>query len=314
MKYAICNETFLDWPFERAMAFAAECGYTGIEFAPFTMASDAREISPARRVEVRRQAAAAGLDVVGLHWLLAKTNGYYLTSPEAEVRRRTADYVRELARLCGDLGGRLMIFGSPLQRNILPGVTPDEAFDYAAQVVQDALPVLEQTGVTLCMEPLGPAEGNFLNQAADAVRLIEKINHPNCRLILDCKAMSSEATPIPEAGPAERQAPGALPRQRSQQARPRLRRARLRADPQDAQRRQLPGLGLGGSLRLQPGRRATGPREHREFAPRRGSIVAIFMPLAICATGGEPPVRSIAVLDTHWWLAPPVARSELLAG
>ncbi len=198
MKFAICNETFLDWPFERAMAFAAECGYTGIEFAPFTMASDAHEISPARRVEVRRQAAAAGLDVVGLHWLLAKTNGYYLTSPEAEVRRRTSDYVRELARLCGDLGGRLMIFGSPLQRNILPGVTPDEAFDYAAQVVQDALPVLEQTGVTLCMEPLGPAEGNFLNQAADAVRLIEKINHPNCRLILDCKAMSSEATPIPE--------------------------------------------------------------------------------------------------------------------
>ena len=45
MKFAICNETFLDWPFERAFEFAAECGYTGVEFAPFTMAPDAREIS-----------------------------------------------------------------------------------------------------------------------------------------------------------------------------------------------------------------------------------------------------------------------------
>ena len=51
-------------------------------------------------VAMLRQAAAAGLQVVGLHWLLAKTNGYYLTSPEAEVRRRTSDYVGELARLC----------------------------------------------------------------------------------------------------------------------------------------------------------------------------------------------------------------------
>ena len=91
-----------------------------------------------------------------------------------------------------------MIFGSPQQRNILPGVTPEQAFEFAAEVVQESLGVLEETGVTLCMEPLGPAEGNFLNTAADAVRLIEKIGHPNCRLILDCKAMSSEAVPIPE--------------------------------------------------------------------------------------------------------------------
>ena len=31
MKFAICNETFQDWPFDKAFAFASECGYTGIE-------------------------------------------------------------------------------------------------------------------------------------------------------------------------------------------------------------------------------------------------------------------------------------------
>src|SRR5690606_13271971 len=102
MKFAICNETFQDWPFDRAFAFARECGYTGIEIAPFTIAVDARDIAPAKRAEVRRQAESAGLEVIGLHWLLAKTEGYYLTSPDAAVRARTSDYLGELARLCRD--------------------------------------------------------------------------------------------------------------------------------------------------------------------------------------------------------------------
>src|SRR6185295_13781806 len=100
MKFAICNETFLDWPFEKAFDFASQCGYTGVEIAPFTIDTDARKISAAKRTEVRKQADEAGLEVIGLHWLLAKTNGFYLTTPDAAVRKATAEYVQDLARLC----------------------------------------------------------------------------------------------------------------------------------------------------------------------------------------------------------------------
>ena len=104
MKFAICNETFQDWPFEKAFDFARNCGYTGIEFAPFTIEKNAFDIPATRRAEVRSQAEKAGLEVVGLHWLLAFTEGYYLTSPDAEVRQKTGAYFSELARLCRDLG------------------------------------------------------------------------------------------------------------------------------------------------------------------------------------------------------------------
>lgn len=198
MKFAICNETFVDWPFDRAFATAREVGYTGIEIAPFTIATDARTISASKRTEVRRQAEAAELEVVGLHWLLAKTEGYYLTSPDAAVRERTAEYLRELARLCRDLGGDILVLGSPQQRNLLPGVTHEQAMQYAAEVLQAAMPEFEACGATLAVEPLGPADGDFLLTAANGIELIEQVASPHCRLHLDVKAMSTESLPVDE--------------------------------------------------------------------------------------------------------------------
>ena len=197
MKFAICNELFQDWPFEKAFAFARECGYAGIELAPFTMGSNAHEISAAQRDHVRRAAAAAGLEVVGLHWLLAKTDGYYLTSTDREVCQRTSNYLAELARMCAQVGGKVMVLGSPQQRNLLPGVTHQEALKYAAHVISAAVPTFEETNVTLALEPLGPAEGDFLLTASAAAELMDMIDSPYVRLHLDVKAMSTEEDEIP---------------------------------------------------------------------------------------------------------------------
>jgi sugar phosphate isomerase/epimerase len=198
MQFAICNETFQDWPLDRACAFAAECGYTGIEIAPFTLAARAGDVSPGQRQEVRRHVKAAGLEVVGLHWLLAKTEGLHLTSPDAAVRQRTADYLVDLTMLCGDLGGKVMVLGSPVQRNLAEGVTRAQGMTYAAEVLSQVLPVLESNRVVLAVEPLGPQETNFLLTAADAAELIDRTASPQIRLHLDCKAMSSEVMPIVE--------------------------------------------------------------------------------------------------------------------
>ncbi len=198
MRFGICNETFGDWPFEQACAYAAECGYEGIEIAPFTLAADAYAISPNQRRAVQETASRAGLEVIGLHWLLAQTEGYYLTSPDPQVRHRTAQYFSELARLCRDLGGRVLVLGSPQQRNLLPGVSHEEAVRFAADVIAQCEPTLADQQIVLAVEPLGPQEGDFLNTAEQARELIRQVDSPWCRLHLDVKAMSSEAKPIPE--------------------------------------------------------------------------------------------------------------------
>lgn len=198
MKWAICNETFQDWPMDRAFRFARRCGYTGIEIAPYTLEKYAYDITQAQRESVRRLAESEGLEIVGLHWLLAFTHGYYLTSPDAAVRRATAEYLGELARLCRDLGGQVMVLGSPKQRNLLPGVSHEQAMQYAAEVISRAAESFVAYQVKLAVEPLGPEEGNFLNSADLAAELIDRIGCPAVGLHLDVKAMSSESIPIPE--------------------------------------------------------------------------------------------------------------------
>jgi sugar phosphate isomerase/epimerase len=138
----------------------------------------------------------AGLEVIGLHWLLAKTEGYYLTSSDPTVRRRTGDYFRLLAEVCADLGGTIMVLGSPKQRNLLPGVSYDDAEAYATEVLHAAVPACAQFGVTIGLEPLGPAEGDFMLNAKAGIRLAEMVASPHCKLHLDVKAMSSEGQPI----------------------------------------------------------------------------------------------------------------------
>jgi sugar phosphate isomerase/epimerase len=197
-RFAICNETFEGWPFEKACGLAAACGYRGIEIAPFTVATYVTDVSAERRRELRRQAEKHGLEVAGLHWLLAKTKGLHLTSPEPEVRKATAEYLGELARFCTDVGGELLIFGSPKQRNLLPGVSREQALDYAKEVILRVLPTLEETGVKLALEPLSSRATTFLRTAAEALELLERVDSPRCQLILDCNAMSTEKRPIPE--------------------------------------------------------------------------------------------------------------------
>ena len=196
MQFAICNELFTDWTWEKTCQFSAECGYEGIEVAPYTLASRINEVSNDQRRKLSQRAKAAGIEVVGLHWLLAKTEGLHLTSPELDVRNRTSEYLKELIRACRDIGGDIMVFGSPQQRDCLPGVTHQEATEFAVQTITEILPVLETNNVTLCMEPLAPSETNFLQTCAETIALVDRIGHENVTLHLDVKAMSSEQVSI----------------------------------------------------------------------------------------------------------------------
>ena len=198
MKFAICNETYQNWSFEDICAHVATTGYDGIEIAPFTLRKDPRDLSVDDAAGYGRIAHGAGLEVVGLHWLLVSPEGMHLTTSREDVREQTAEFGSHLARICEAMGGNIMVWGSPKQRDIEPGLSHDEAMQNAAGVLSRICETAGPLGVTIALEPLGPQETNFLTTAAETIELIERVGHPACRLHLDVKAMSSEPSSIPE--------------------------------------------------------------------------------------------------------------------
>ncbi len=197
MRFAICNETFRDHDFPGTCAEAVRHGYTGLEVAPFTLGNP-EKLSLAEAERYGSIVHDHGLEMVGLHWLLAKTEGYHLTDPDPAINARTFSYARHLAEICSSMGGKIMVWGSPQQRTLAPQWSRPDAESRFVDFFQRLSPHLAAADVTIAFEFLGPLETNFINTAAETIHLLEKINSPNVRLHLDVKAMAADAKPIPE--------------------------------------------------------------------------------------------------------------------
>ena len=196
MKFAVCNEMFAPLSLIETARLAASIGYQGLEIAPFTLTDDLARFPLAKAENLGGQVRDAGLEVVGLHWLLAHTEGLHLTDPSPSVQNTTIDYLRRLADLCAALGGRVMVWGSPQQRSLEPGWDRDAAFERAQHVIRKVCEHCGDLGIQIALEPLGAVETNFLTSAGETIRLCKAVDHPACRLHLDVKAMSYEEQSI----------------------------------------------------------------------------------------------------------------------
>jgi D-psicose/D-tagatose/L-ribulose 3-epimerase len=195
-RLAVCNELFEKLDFAASCRLARRLGWDGIELAPFTLAEDATQLSPARRREFRDIMASEGLPYVGLHWLLVGPAGLHATTPDAAVRRRTWDYLAGLADLSADLGpGSVMVFGSPKQRSSTGGLTAQEATKHFIDGVAGLAPRAGERGVTICIEPLSPNQTDVLLSLDEAASIVAQINSPAVRTMYDSHNAIDETEP-----------------------------------------------------------------------------------------------------------------------
>lgn len=54
-------------------------------------------------------------------------------------------------------------------------------------------------GVTLCIEPLNRFETSFINLATQAIEVVDRVNHPSCKILLDTFHMNIEEPSLGEA-------------------------------------------------------------------------------------------------------------------
>ena len=159
MKFAICNEHFEGWDFDRVCQYVKSVGYDGLEVAPFTLAPRITDVDKrAARAAAARRRTAAGVEIIGLHWLLAGTEGFYLTSPD-DGRARADGAVSRRAR-GGDAGSRRRPDGVRIAEAAIAAARRrswEQAFDYATDTFRRAMPGIAAAASSLCMEPLAPS-------------------------------------------------------------------------------------------------------------------------------------------------------------
>lgn len=199
MKIALCNEVLQPLPFDRQCALASALGYDGLEVAPFTLASDPMELSDADARNFARIAADHGLRISGLHWLLVAPRGLSIVSNDAAWRQRTTTVMERLVELCAAMGGHYLVHGSPRQRSVPADATPEQAWERAQACLERAAQRAQACGVTYCLEPLSRRETDLINTVEEAVRMVEQVNSPALRTMIDCSAAGqAEAIAVPE--------------------------------------------------------------------------------------------------------------------
>ena len=192
MKYSICNETYGDWSLEKTCEDIASHGYGGVEIAPFTLASDPRNITEKQAIAYGDTVRSFGLEVVGLHWLLSKPQGLHISTANDALRQESIDFAKHTVMLNAAMQGEVLVYGSPMTRNVEKGMTREEAWKRATDSFREISLECEKLGGTLVLEPLGHIETDFLTSAAEGIKMIKDINSTACKLHLDVKAMSYE--------------------------------------------------------------------------------------------------------------------------
>ena len=167
---------------------AAALGYDALEVAPFTLADDPSTITDANARDFARIAADHGVAISGLHWLLVAPAGLSIVSADTALRARTTAFMKRLIELCALLGGQYLVHGSPKQRSVPSNTMYGEAYERAQACFAQAAKHARASGVVYCIEPLSSAETDLINTVAQASALVDSIDSPAFKTMIDCSA------------------------------------------------------------------------------------------------------------------------------
>ena len=192
----MCNEAFEGWPLAETCKAIRKAGYTGMEIAPFTLAVQPADITATQRKEYREIIQSEGLSFAGLHWLMVSPKGLHVTGPDALLRRRSWDHIRDLIDLCADLGANgVMVFGSPKQRSTTGGLTRREAtrnfIDGLAGVALHA----SHRQVRVLVEALPANQCDVVETLEEAAAVVREIGSPFIQTMFDVHNAIDEELP-----------------------------------------------------------------------------------------------------------------------
>jgi sugar phosphate isomerase/epimerase len=101
-------------------------------------------------------------------------------------------FARTAFRRAQQAGIEIIVFGSGGSRTVPDGFSHEEATAQFVSLLKQMAPIAGEYNVIIVLEPLRSGETNFINTVAEGAVIVEKVDHPNFRLLADIYHMLME--------------------------------------------------------------------------------------------------------------------------
>ena len=188
MKAAISNIALPPYNHENELSALSGIGFDGLEVAVSRVWDNTNKITFFQTENYRRQVEKAGLKILGLHSLFFDQPDLGLFR-ENGVRRKTLNFLTYLSKICVDLGGKTLVFGSPPARK-RNDLSVEEADKQTVSFFNDLSRDIESHGTCFMLEALGKKETDYIHSSRHALRISKTVDRDQLKCHLDAKALA----------------------------------------------------------------------------------------------------------------------------
>ena len=175
-----------------------------VDFVPFTSrakhlgfdvlevnAGTVARLSVPERDRLKKAADDAGIKMT---YCIGLTPDLDLVSADAATRDRGVAFLGEMARAIQYVGGNCLsgIIYSSWPRKLQPGEDKQVCLDRAVAGMREAVKTAEDCGVTFNVEVVNRFEQFMMNTAEEGVEFVNRVESPNCQILLDTFHMNIE--------------------------------------------------------------------------------------------------------------------------
>jgi D-psicose/D-tagatose/L-ribulose 3-epimerase len=107
-------------------------------------------------------------------------------------KKQEMEYVGKAFDRAQKLGIKTIVFGSGESRKVPEGFAKDEAFKQLVDFAKRIAPEAKKRGIVVAVEPLQTRETNIINTAAEGLKWVKAVGHPNFQLMVDFYHLSLE--------------------------------------------------------------------------------------------------------------------------
>lgn len=119
--------------------------------------------------------------------------------PDPEVRSAAIERVLSHVELAAALPGRPLVIIGLVRGTVAPGVSPEQARQWAVSGIETVARTAGRTGLRLVLEPINRYETRLGNTVDEILELIREIGQPNVGVLADTFHMNIEERSLPEA-------------------------------------------------------------------------------------------------------------------